>query len=131
MNNLWLKIKVTFKILVASAVGLYVLIFVINNGGRTAKFWFWFGRDYDYSLLFLVTLAFFIGVIVTILAATTFRTIRQIRELRARGRTQKLEREIADMKSKASMLQIRPANGSVPMANIAPPVTTDETTPTA
>jgi hypothetical protein len=131
MNNLWLKIKVVFKILVASAVGLYVLIFVIKNGGRTAKFWFWFNRDYYYSLLFLVTLAFFIGVIVTILAATTFRTIRQIRELRARGRTQKLEREIADMKSKASMLQMRPANGSVPMANIAPPVTTDETTPTA
>ena len=52
------------------------------------------------------------SVIFTVLIGTAFRTIRQIKEIRARSRSQKLEDEIRDMKSKASMLQTRPGGGA-------------------
>ena len=109
MGNLWLKIKVWTKISIAAIVALYVLIFVLQNNGEKAKFWFWFGHQYEGSLLSLVFFAFLIGGLVAILATTTVRTIRQIREIRARSRSQRLEDEVASMKAKAAMLQTRPA----------------------
>src|SRR5262245_56247326 len=111
MGNLWLKIKIWTKVTIASLLGLYILIFSLKNGGRQAKFWYWFNRDYDTSLLSLVFFAFLIGGLVTILATTTVRTVRQIKELRARSRSQRLEAEVADMKAKAAMLQTRPLSG--------------------
>ena len=69
-----------------------------------------------------------VSVIFTILIGTAFRTLRQIREIRARSRSQKLEEEIREMKEKASMLQTRPASGSTTtpvsasLADIAPPI---------
>ncbi len=38
MGNLWLKIKIWTKITVASLIALYLLIFILKNGGETAKF---------------------------------------------------------------------------------------------
>ena len=131
MGNLWLKIKVWTKIVIASAIGLYVLIFILKNGGRTAPFWFWFYRDDEHSLLFLVLLAFVIGVVVTILAMTTLRTLRQVKDLRSRSRSERLEREISDMKSKAAMLQTKPAaraaggSSSSGVMEVEPPPNTD------
>src|SRR3954453_2079928 len=129
MQNLWLKIKIWTKITIAAAIVLYVLIFVLKNGDRKADFWFWFGREYSGSLLSLVFFAFLIGGLVTILATTTFRTVRQIRELRARSRTAKLEDEVRDMRSKAAMLQTRPAGAAgsasgagVMKIDVAPPI---------
>jgi uncharacterized integral membrane protein len=117
MQNLWLKIKIWTKIAIAVVISLYVLIFVLKNGDRKADFWFWFGREYSGSLLSLVFFAFLTGGLVTLLATTTFRTIRQIRELRARSRTAKLEDEVRDMRSKAAMLQTKPAGGAIPAAS--------------
>jgi uncharacterized integral membrane protein len=111
MQNLWLKIKIWTKVTVAGLVALYVLIFVLKNGDEKATFWFWPYHTYDGSLLLLVALTFLIGGLVAILATTTFRTIRQIRELRARNRSQALERELADMKTKAAMLKTKPVPG--------------------
>src|SRR6476661_394053 len=99
MQNLWLKIKVWTKITIAAVIVLYVLIFVLKNGGRKAEFWFWFNREYEGSLLSLVFFAFLIGGLVAILATTTVRTIRQIRELRNRTRSERLVQKIADMKA--------------------------------
>jgi len=113
MGNLWLKIKIWTKVTVAALLALYVLIFVLKNGDRKADFWFWFGREYSGSLLSLVFFAFLIGGLIAILATTTFRTVRQIRELRARNRGMALERELADMKAKASMLKTKPVPGAV------------------
>jgi len=110
MQNLWLKIKVWTKITIAAVIVLYVLIFVLKNGGRKAEFWFWFNREYEGSLLSLVFFAFLIGGLVAILATTTVRTIRQIRELRNRTRSERLVQEVADMKAKAAMLQTRPVS---------------------
>ena len=108
MQNLWLKIKVWTKVTIAAVIVLYVLIFVFQNSGKPVKFWFWFNREYEGSLLSLVFFAFLIGGLVAILATTTIRTIRQIRELRARSRSERLEQEVADMKAKAARLQTRP-----------------------
>lgn len=120
MGSLWLKIKIWTKIAVAVLLTIYVLIFVMKNGGRTAQFWYWFNRDVETSLLFLVLYAFLVGVITTVLVGTAFRTLRQIRELRSRNRSEKLEAEIADMKAKAAMLQTRgsgsQASGAVSQA---------------
>jgi hypothetical protein len=61
-----------------------------------------------------------VSVIFTILIGTLFRTIRQIREIRARSRSERLEEEIRDMKEKASMLQTRPAGGGGPSPASSP-----------
>src|SRR5436190_1644792 len=61
MQNLWLKIKIWTKITIAALIGLYVLFFVIKNGDQTAHFWYWYGREYQGSLLSLVGFAFLIG----------------------------------------------------------------------
>src|SRR4051794_33216488 len=122
MGNLWLKIKIWTKVTIAALLALYVLIFVLKNGDRKADFWFWFGREYSGSLLSLVFFAFLIGGLIAILATTTFRTIRQVKELRARSRNQALEREVADMKAKASILKTKPFGGSAvaPATSAAP-----------
>lgn len=129
MQNLWLKIKIWTKVVVAALIALYLLVFVVENGGRQAKFWYWINHDYETSLLSLVFVAFLIGGLVAILATTTFRTIRQIRDLRARNRTAKLEAEVRDMKTKAAMLQTKPgasaaATATAPAStfDVAPPV---------
>jgi uncharacterized integral membrane protein len=114
---MWLKIKVWTKILIGSALALYTLLFVYNNTGQKIEFWWWFQRSQPASVFTLAMGAFILGVIVTVMAMTTFRTLRQVRELRERSRSQRIERELSDMKSKAAMLQTRPAT----MPATAPP----------
>ena len=113
MQNLWLKIKIWTKVGVAGLVALYVLIFVLKNGDQKATFWFWPYHTYDGSLLLLVAFTFLIGGLVAILATTTFRTIRQIRELRARSRATKAEAALRDQELKAAMLQTKPTASSL------------------
>ena len=137
MGNLWLKIKIWTKVVIFAFLAFYILVFVVKNGDRQSKFWYWFGRDYDVPLLFLVLFAFLSGALVTILLSTTFRTIRQIKELRSRSRADRLEREVADMKAKAAMLQTKPAQPAAQppghsepapasLSDVAPPVARDE-----
>jgi uncharacterized integral membrane protein len=132
MSNLWLKIKIWTKISAAALIALYVLIFVIKNYDQPATFWYWFRDPYRGSLLLLVLFAFLIGGLVTLLATTTFRTIRQIRELRARSRAAKLQADVNDMKAKAAMLQTRaaPGVGEKPAPRAEEPVPTDDSTTT-
>ena len=112
MGNLWLTIKIWTKVAIAGILALYLLIFIIKNSGQNTTFWYWYNRSYQGSMLLLVLFAFLIGGLVTLLATTTFRTIHQIRELRARNRSAKLEREVADMRTKAAMLQTKPSASS-------------------
>src|SRR5687768_993385 len=107
MGSLWLKFKIWTKIVVASFLILYLTIFVIKNSDRTTKFWYWFYRDFQTPLLFLVLFSFAAGVLLTILSRAAFRTMRQIRDMRSRARTERLEDEIRDMKQKAAMLQTK------------------------
>ena len=105
---MWLKIKVWTKIIVASLLGLYVLLFIYNNTGKQVDFWWWFRHTESASVFTLSFIAFVSGAVAAILVRTTWTTARQIREVRRRNRTDRLERDLADMKTKAAMLQTRP-----------------------
>jgi lysylphosphatidylglycerol synthetase-like protein (DUF2156 family) len=111
MNEVWLGIKVWTQRLILAAVVVYAALYVYNNTGEPVQFWYWFKHTHSTTVFVLTSGAFLIGVICTILAGTAWKTVRQIKELRSRGRQEKLEREIAEMKTKAAMLQTRPVEG--------------------
>jgi uncharacterized integral membrane protein len=130
MGNFWLKFKVWTKGILVALLVLYVLAFMLKNTGQApVKLWFWFNTELTISPLLLVFTTFLIGIVFAILARTTFTTIRQIRELRHRSRTDKLEREVADMKNKAAMLQTRPG-GAGGGSSSSPPAPLEERPPT-
>ena|SRR6266566_7152079 len=108
MSNVWLKFKIWFKLVVFGLVAVYILLFLLNNTGKTVQLWLWFGESYTSSVLALVLGVFVISVIGTLLTSTIWRTVRQIREASTRSRAQKLERAIAEMNAKAARLQTRP-----------------------
>jgi hypothetical protein len=107
MGNLWLKIKIWTKSLVFGALTIYGLLFIFNNSGQEVTFWWWFKREYKTSMLVLIVATFAAGILGTLAVRMTFKTLRQIRELRERNRISTLERETAEMKAKAAMLQTR------------------------
>jgi hypothetical protein len=107
MTNTWLKIRIWTKIIIVFLFALYGIIFLISNSGKTVDVWIW-GR-YDIGLLPLIFFTFLFGVVTAILVRTTFRTIKQIQELRGRNRSEQLNRDIAEMKAKAERLQTRPS----------------------
>ncbi|MBC8106526.1 MAG: LapA family protein [Anaerolineae bacterium] len=104
---MWLKIKVWTKITLASLLALYILIFVLKNTTPDVTFWWWFNRTSKSSVFTLALLAFLSGAVAMILVRTTWSTYTQIRELQRRSRSHRLERDLADMKSKAAMLKTR------------------------
>ncbi len=105
---MWLKIKVWTKVVLFALLFLYVLIFIYMNGDRTATFWYWPRRAPELPVLFLVLGSFLAGVVVTVLARTTFKTVRQIREIQARGRAGRLQREVDAMKDLAATRRTSP-----------------------
>lgn len=111
---MWLKIKVWTKIIVASAIVLYALLFIYNNSGKPVEFWWWFNHTQPASVFTLAFMAFLSGAVFTILVRTTWKTVKQIRELQRRSRAVRTERELADIKSKAAMLKTRQAGTSEP-----------------
>ena len=135
MANLWLKFKVGTKLAIFFILLIATLLFVFNNINKSVTIWLW--NDYQTTLLKVLFFTVLVSVVFTILIGTAFRTIRQIREIRARSRSQKLEEEIREMKEKASMLQTRPAGGtgstttpvSASLADIAPPIDTSPPPP--
>jgi hypothetical protein len=123
MGNLWLKIKVGTKLTIFVVLTIATLLFLFNNINKPVKIWAW--NEYDTTLLKVLFFTALISVIFTVLIGTAFRTVRQIREIRARNRASTLEAEIRDMKQKAAMLQTKPAvGGAAPtaLADIAPAV---------
>jgi len=114
MSSMWLKIKIWTKVVIFAVVALYLLLFFLNNYSKEVTFWYWFKREPKQSVLTLVALSFVLGVLATVLVAMMFRTVRQIRELRNKSRTERLEREVADMKAKAAMLQTKASPSTQP-----------------
>src|SRR5688572_21321923 len=121
MANLWLKFKVGTKLAIFFILLIATLLFVFNNINKSVTIWLW--NDYQTTLLKVLFFTVLVSVIFTILIGTAFRTVRQIREIRARSRSEKLEEEIREMKEKASMLQTRPASASSP--DLGPPIEHD------
>lgn len=114
MGNLWLKIKIWTKIILVAAVFLYVILFTYYNASEHVHLWYWFHHQPQTTALLLVLCAFLAGVVASFLVRTTFRTIRQVQEVQSRSRVQRLDREMADMRAKAAMLQTRPSQTDNP-----------------
>ena len=111
MGNMWLKIKVWTKVTLALLAIIYALVFIYQNSAD-ATVWWWYNRSFKSTTVVLVALAFLAGVIMSILVRTTWRTMRQVRDLRSRSRTDRIERDLAEMKQKASRLQTKPLSSS-------------------
>lgn len=109
MNNFWLKLKIWTKTTIAAVVLIYALLFIAKNSGQAVEFWYFpFKPTVNTSMLLLIAGTFLAGVVATLIVRTTFSTLRQVRELRARSRIDKLERDQASIKVKAAMLQRMP-----------------------
>lgn len=111
MNEIWIKIKAWTKGIVAVLVVLYVILFTYNNSGKPVDFWWWFGHTHPTSVFLLAVCAFLAGIIFALLVRTLWGTWRQVRGMRTRSKTDRLERDMADMKAKAAMLQTKPPPG--------------------
>jgi len=132
MGNFWLKVKIWLKTTLAAVLFIYALLFIYNNSNEQVHFWWWFGHNYEHEKLTFGFAAFVGGVILTIVVRTTFTTMRQLQDLQTRGRSQRMERDIQDMKEKAARLQTlnpvgSPTGTSVPGAFEAPSRKPDET----
>ena len=114
MANLWLKIKIWTKVILFGLVFLYVLLFAISNYNNKAKLWFFPGKEPELPTLLIVLFAFLGGIVVYFLVRTTFVTMRQVRELKERSRSAKLERAVQDMQNKAAMLRAKPSGTTAP-----------------
>ena len=108
MGNLWLKIKIWFKVTAVALLVIYVIAFTAKNSSKSVEFWYWYNHTLDTTLLVLALCAFLAGVIGTLLFRTMLRTLHQVQELKERSRSQKIDRQIADIHSKAAMLQTKP-----------------------
>ena len=124
---MWLKIKIWTKVVVFALVAIYLLVFFLKNNDREVQFWYWYNRAPQTPVLLLAGLSFVAGVLVAVLVRMMFKTIHQVRDMRNRSRTERLEREVADMKAKAAMLQTKASasqppssttttNGEIPLA---------------
>ena len=124
MANLWLKIRIWTKIIVVTAIVLYVILFTYKNAQFRVELWYWFNHKPETNLLLVVLCTFLAGVIATLVARTTLKTIHQVQELQDRARTQKMGRDMADIRAKAAMLQTKspaPASPSPEPPAKAPP----------
>jgi hypothetical protein len=114
MTNLWLKIKVWTKVALFALLFFYVVAFIIENNGKPTKFWYWISREADTSVLMLMFWAFTTGVVGTLLIQTTFKTIRQIRDIHERGQAERRKRRVEDMEDKAGRLNVKPEPAEKP-----------------
>ena len=121
MSKFWLRIKIWSKMTIIAAVIVYVILFTYFNAQQSVDFWYWFHHQPHTNLLLLALCAFFAGIIVTLLVRTTYRTLRQVQDAQHRGRVQRLDKEMADMRTKAAMLRSKPEGGAAPSPVIAPP----------
>ncbi|HEY8747394.1 MAG TPA: hypothetical protein VIM11_05435 [Tepidisphaeraceae bacterium] len=117
MANLWLKFRIWTKVAVIAALVIYVILFTYNNAQPKVELWYWFGHKPQTNLLLLALCSFLAGVVGTVLARTTLRTVRQVQDLQDRARSQRMDREMADIRTKAAMLQTK----TMPVAAPAPP----------
>ena len=100
MNASLLKVWVWAKIALFALIVVYILYFVIANYEEMATVSYFPGRAFRSSVLLLGLLTFLLGGLTTLLVRTTLATLRQIRGVRDRAKTDRLEREVAEMRTK-------------------------------
>ena len=93
MTDFWLKLKVWAKVGLFTVLALFCLIFVFKNDSASVDIWF--VKSYHTTVLRLLFFTFLFGIGVTLLVRTTFRTLRQVSDLKERNRAQRMERDLA------------------------------------
>jgi lysylphosphatidylglycerol synthetase-like protein (DUF2156 family) len=115
MENLWLKIKIWTKIILFTIVVIYLGIFIFQNNNQPLQIWWWFTKDrIQTSALEVIPITLLAGVVGTLIVRMAFRAVRQFRELRKRSAAAKLNRDVEDLKTKASTLQTKPTPSEEP-----------------
>ena len=103
MSDLWIQIKFWLKTTLISVVVVYAGLFIYNNTGKTrlVNFWWWFGQEPQTYVFTLALYSFIAGSLVTMLVATTIRTLKQFKKAKAA----RLLKEREDELLKASKLK--------------------------
>ncbi len=109
MAKLWLRIWISIKVGIVLLLLIYVGCFVSLNNKHDTELWIWYGTIVQSSTLQLAFFSFLAGVIATVLVQTSFKTLRQIRDMQDRSRNQRLQRQTDDARTKAAMLRAKPA----------------------
>lgn len=107
VSDTLLKIRIWAKIILLVLVLVYTLLFVFFNQRDVVLWYFPFADRATVPVLVALIGAFILGAMLAVLIRMVLKTVTQIRDSRDRGRTERLEREIADMRTKAGSLQTR------------------------
>ena len=107
VTDLFLKLRIGAKIALLAIVALYSLLFVLLNN-RPVELWLVpFMDRVNTSLLVAVLGSFVLGALLAVLIRMVFTTVRQVRARHERQRTERLEHEIEEMRTKTATLQTR------------------------
>lgn len=123
---MWEKLKFYTRVILFSALALYLLVVVTLNWSISVqgRLRLVFTEFENPRILMVMLVTGVLSIVAWWLIRTIFKTIRQFRALRERSRTAKLEKEVADMRAKAGMLQTR----EIPPTTPATTTTTSSTT---
>jgi hypothetical protein len=80
MADTWFKIKVWTKLVLLALVILFILLFTLENYSLTVDVWLF--KMHNMTVLELLVATFLLGVLATLLAKPTYRTLGQIAQLR-------------------------------------------------
>ena len=115
MNTFWQKFLAGLRLVVLAILLIHIVLFVILNisavvDTRLSLIYKAYDRP---NFLLVMLLTSIISIFGWWLLRTTLKTMRQFSNSRTRSRTTKLERDMADIRTKAAMLQTKPTPGSV------------------
>ncbi|MEM1012357.1 MAG: hypothetical protein AAGI46_09055 [Planctomycetota bacterium] len=97
-----LKVRIWTKVTLLSIVAIYTIVFVLLNGRGTIDVWLFPTVTLNTSPIVGLLAAFVLGALAMLLTRMAFATLRQAKTAREKGRTDRLEREIQEMKLRAS-----------------------------
>jgi hypothetical protein len=110
MNSVWQKFLAIVKFVVLGLLLIHVIMFIVLNisavvDTRLSLIY----KSYDRpNFLLVMLLTSVLSIFGWWLFRTSLKTIRQMNEASSRARTSRLERDMAEMQSKAAMLQSKP-----------------------
>lgn len=116
MNGFWQKFLAIVKFVVLGLLLIHVLLFIVLNMSAVVDTQLnLIYRKYDRpNFLLVMLLTSVLSIFGWWLFRVSLRTIRQINDSNSRSRTLKLERDMAEIKSKAAMLQTDPTSTEIP-----------------
>jgi hypothetical protein len=119
---MWEKLKLWTRAIIFGVLALYVLIILAVNwelrlDGTLQLMFIQFVKPRVLSVLLVTAVVSLIG---WWLLRAVIKTVRQVQSVRERSRTAKLEKEVAEMRAKASMLQKKEAAAAAPGFPVVP-----------